>query len=139
MMQMMSIPEIKIDWVPRRLRRGDRVELKVSLAIPEGYHIQAHVPAEELMIPTNIALEKVSDISIGEPVYPEPDELPVSWSEVKLLTYEGKIDIAVPVQVAKDARSGPCKVEGRLSYQSCTANACLPPKEQKFALALEIV
>lgn len=139
MKMMMASPEIRMDWVPRRLKRGDKITVKITLGIPEGYHIQAHKPAEELMIPTNIVLEGAKDLTVGEPVYPEPTELPVSWSEVKILTYEGKINIAVPVQVAKDAKLGGIKIVGKLSYQSCTANACLPPREQGFALAFEII
>ncbi len=135
----MAVPEIRVDLIPRRLRRGERDTFRLSLAIPEGYHIQAHEPSEELMIPTKISLMKVEGISIGEPIYPEPKLLPVAWSEVKLLTYEGRIDIAVTVEVAGDAKPGPCKVEGKLSYQGCTASACFPPREQQFTLALEIV
>lgn len=139
MPQMKTAPEIKMDWVPRRLRRGERVRLKITLEIPEGIHIQAHEPAEELLIPTRITLKEAEGLAMEEPVYPEPDELPVSWSEVTLLTYEGKIDILVPIQVAKDARPGGREVEGKLSFQGCTPGACLPPREQGFALALEIL
>ncbi len=138
-MEMMSVPKIKIDWVPRRLRRGELITLRIALDIPEGYHIQAHKPAEELMIPTSIGFEGAKDITIGEPDYPEPQVMPVAWSEVKLLTYEGMIDITVSIQIAKDAKPGVREIGGKLKYQSCTANACLPPTEQKFYLKLEIV
>lgn len=102
-------------------------------------HIQAHKPAEELFIPTKITFKQVEDIAIGNPVYPKPVKLAVPWSKVLLLVFEGKIDILVPIQVRESAKPGKHIIEGKLSFQGCTATICLPPKEQMLALALEIL
>lgn len=132
-------PEIKIDWVPRKIQRGKQTALKISLTIPHGIHIQTHKPAEDLLIASKIALENVEGISFGKPIYPDPKKLPTSWSPVTLLVYEGEIDIFIPIMVAKDAKSGKYVIRGILSFQGCTDTLCLPPKEQKFTLKLEIL
>lgn len=131
-------PEIKINYFPKKLKRGEKITLKVTLLIPEGIHIQAHKPAEELLIPTKISLKKIEGISFGEPIYPKPSVLPTSWSKIKLLMYEGKIEVLMSIQVEKLAKTGKRVIEGSLSFQGCTSQFCLPPKEQKFELTLMI-
>ncbi|MBI2022813.1 hypothetical protein HYS97_03125 [Candidatus Daviesbacteria bacterium] len=130
--------EINLDWAPKKLKKGQKTNLTITLTIPKDIHIQAHKPAEELLIPTKIELEKKVGLSFGQPIYPKPKELPTSWSEVKLLVYEGKINILIPLEISKDAKSGEYLVKGNLSYQGCTAKLCLPPKSKQFTLALLI-
>lgn len=113
--------------------------MKITLEIPKGIHIQAHQPTEELLIPTKISLKETKDISIGKPVYPKPEKLTTSWSQITLLVYEGKIDILVPVQIAKEAKLGKREVEGVISFQGCTNSFCLPPRKQRFVLRLEVL
>ncbi len=130
--------EIEIDWSPQRFKKGEQVNLIITLIIPQGLHIQAHKPAEELLIPTKIKLKETEGITLGEPVYPEPIQLPTAWSKVVLLVYEGTIEILVPIQVSKGIVSGKHKIEGALSFQGCTESLCLPPQEQEFTLTLAI-
>jgi thioredoxin:protein disulfide reductase len=132
-------PEVKINWFPKKLTRGVSSKLKITLEIPEGIHIQAHKPTEELLIPTKIALKETADISFGDPIYPEPEKLPTLWSEVELLVYEESIDILVPFEVSKNAKSGKSEVEANLAFQGCTATLCLPPRQQKFFVSFIIL
>lgn len=132
-------PQIRINYFPKKFQRGEKTTLKVTLLIPEGIHIQAHKPAEELLIPTKITLKKIKGISFGELIYPKPSMLPAIWSQVKLLVYEKEIEVVVPIQVEKLAKTGKHVIKGSLSFQGCTSQFCLPPKEQKFVLTLTIV
>lgn len=127
-------PEIKITYFPKKFQRGQKTALKITLLIPEGIHIQAHKPSEELLIPTRITLKKIEGISFGEPIYPKPSTLPAFWSQVKLLVYEGIIEILVPIKVDKFVKTGKHVIDGSLSFQGCTSQFCLPLKEQKFTL-----
>ena len=135
----METPDIKVEWDPKKFTEGEKSTIEIHLEIPEGIHIQAHKPAEDLLIPTNISLKDSGNVSFGQPVYPEPKRLPVSWSQVTLLVYEGLVNIQFPIQVAKNAKVGKHTIEGRLSFQGCTDQLCLPPKEQVFVLDTEII
>lgn len=135
----MVTPEIQIEWAPKKLTRDGETTLKIGLEIPKGIHVQAHKPAEELLIPTKISLKEGGGLTFGQPIYPEPEKLPTSWSSVALLVYEGKIDILVPTQVTKVTRPGKYLVKGSLTFQGCTTQACLPPKQQEFALTLDVL
>ncbi len=132
---MTALPPIKIAWSPRKLKRDEGATLKISLTVPKGYHINAYKPAEGQMVSAKISFGAAEGIWLSQPVYPKPRVLNASWSDVKILTYEGTIKIEVPVRASK---KGKRVIETTFSYQGCTANACLPPGEQKFEIALEI-
>lgn len=53
----------------------------------------SHQPAEEFLIPTQLGIESVDSVIIGEPTYPTAKVEKVEWSKVTLLTYEGQIEI----------------------------------------------
>ena len=128
---------ISIGCNQKNLRRGDKSLLVLSLGIPEGYHIQANMPAEDFFVPMELIFKAAEGLSIGEPFFPEPQPGEVEWSEVKLLTYGGTIQVAVPIEVAAE-KDGPVELRGCLSFQGCTESRCLPPAKQDFVLALEI-
>lgn len=129
------LPPIKITWSPRKLKRDEGATLRISLMIPKGYHVNAYKPAEGQMASAKISFPGTEGIWLGQPVYPKPRVLKASWSDVKILTYEGTMKIEVPVRASK---KGKHKIETTFSYQGCTANACLPPEEQKFEIVLEV-
>jgi len=136
---MLAVPEVQIKSSPDRLRRGEGTKLKITLTIPENFHIQAHKPAEEFLIPTELTFKKVEGLEMSEPIYPEPIKLVTSWSEVLLLVYEGNTEISVPIEVTKNAAPGKREIQGILSFQGCTPNLCLRPKVRKFTLTFSIL
>lgn len=131
-----DFPPIAIDYQPHTVKAGQKVSLMFTLNIPDGFHIMAHKPAEEFLIPTQISLDSIEGVIVGEPSYPAAKEERVSWSETVLLTYEGQITIVVPIDVTTGA-SGTLALTGMLSFQGCTENQCLPPKKQKFDISLD--
>ena len=131
-----SFPPININYAPKKLGAGEKNLLKINLEIPEGFDIMAHKPAEEFLIPAEVIFKPLDGVIIGEPSYPEPIKEKLEWSDTILLLYKGRIEVDVPIEVA---RNGMLELSGVISFQGCTANQCLPPKKQEFTLALEVV
>lgn len=132
-----DFPPIALDYHPHTVKAGQKASLMFTLNIPDGFHIMAHKPAEEFLIPTQLSLYPVEGVIVGQPSYPVAKEERVSWSETILLTYEGQITITVPIDVSARA-SGTLAFAGVLSFQGCPGNQCLPPKQQRFEISLEI-
>ena len=96
--------------------------IRAVVEIAEGYHINAHVPAEKFLIPTILSLD-AEGISFGEPTYPEPESQEFPFSPGKpMLVYDGTIEILAR---AEPAPSG--AVHAKLRYQACNHERCLPP------------
>jgi thioredoxin:protein disulfide reductase len=93
-----------------------------SVAVKPGFHINAHRPNEEFLIPTALSLQSES-IAFDEPAYPEPQSKTFSFNGDKpLLVYDGTFEITA---VARPVPAGP--VQLTLRYQACDDERCLPP------------
>jgi uncharacterized protein YyaL (SSP411 family) len=94
------------------------VSLRVTLAIKEGYHVNAN-PAGEGLIATELLIDGAELESI---TYPDPVEKSFAFAEKPIPVYEGQTGIVVTF---KDQPSGQLTLT--LVYQACDDNACLPP------------
>jgi thiol:disulfide interchange protein DsbD len=99
---------------------GARIVAVVSVA--KGYHVNAHRPDEEFLIPTVLTLASPGT-AFDEPTYPTPVAQHFAFAgEKPLLVYDGRFEIAA---LARPAPAVP--VELRLRYQACDDERCLPP------------
>jgi thiol:disulfide interchange protein DsbD len=131
-----SAPSTRVE--PGRLAPGERGRIVVALEVPEGCHIQSHTPAEPFLIPTTLDLDEAPGLTFGPARYPVGDTERFDWTPVVLAVYRGRVEIDVPVAAEAGAKPGRRTVSGRIRYQGCTANACLPPAEMDIAVDLEI-
>lgn len=93
--------------------------------IVPGMHINSHVPREEELIPTTLAIPEASGVRLEAAAYPPGTEfaLPADPKE-KLSVYTG--DFTVEARIV--ATPGDHLVEAKLRYQACDNNACMPPR-----------
>lgn len=123
---------------PPELPAGGRGRIVVAIEVPDGCHIQSHTPAEPFLIPTTLDLEGSDGLTFGPASYPVGDTERFDWTPVELNVYRGRVEIEVPVLVEAGASPGRRTVSGRVRYQGCTENACLPPAETSVRVSLEI-
>ena len=64
------------------IRNGDSFELATVLTIAPGYHINAHKPTLDYLIPTKIVFQKSKILHLDTPRYP----IPVSYTHLTLPT-----------------------------------------------------
>lgn len=106
---------------------GARVVATVDVA--PGYHVNAHRPDEEFLIPTVLTLESGS-VSFGTPEYPTPVAQKFAFSGDKpMLVYSGRFEITAPADPAPRE-----PVSLRLRYQACDDERCLPPATAETTL-----
>src|SRR4030095_4845433 len=55
-----------------RVAPQSKFKLAVVLEVADGYHINAHVPTMDYLIPTNVVFQSPAGIRVSEPVYPPP-------------------------------------------------------------------
>jgi thiol:disulfide interchange protein DsbD len=97
--------------------------LVVEATIEPGWHVNAHKPRDEFLIPTTVEITAPAGVTIGAVEYPTPVERTLEFSEDPLLLYEGTIRM-------RGALSGEAqgRFEAKLRYQACDDTRCLPPK-----------
>ncbi|MEA3364730.1 MAG: hypothetical protein U9Q79_03730, partial [Candidatus Hydrogenedentes bacterium] len=63
---------------------GNQARLAIVIQVPDGWHINAHKPLDEYLIPTETALEPPEGFTLEGVVYPEPILASFSFSDDKL-------------------------------------------------------
>ncbi len=111
---------------------GKRTSVELHFRVVDGFHINSHTPASELLIPTRVEIGTDAGVTMGPAVYPAGQSYSFSFApNEKLDVYAGAFTVMLPVTVAK----GPHELHGTLNYQACDRAACYPPR----TLAVSVV
>ncbi len=104
---------------------GKTSEVTLHFRIAQGLHINSHTPRENELIPTTFSIPEGFGVRLAEASYPEGTDfvLPLDPGTT-LSVYTGEFVIQARIV----ATPGKHLVEGKLRYQACDNNACMPPK-----------
>ncbi|MFQ5767890.1 MAG: cytochrome c biogenesis protein CcdA, partial [Acidobacteriota bacterium] len=117
---------------------GGTAKLAVVGQIMDGWHVNAHHPLDEYLIPTELVVKKIPGISFGEPAYPEGKVLTFEFADAPLKVYQTRMVVVVPFSVDRSVQPGLWTLSGSLRYQPCSERICLPPAEVPFSTSLEV-
>ena len=120
-------------------RPGDNIKIAIVATIRSGFHINSHTPADEFLVPTEVALQEAKGISFEPSVYPVPALVSLGFSKKKMSVYEGSITILANGKILDHASSGTTTISGALSYQACNNESCFMPETVKFQSSLAVV
>ena len=122
------------------VRPGDSFQVAIVLTIQPGYHINAHVPTLDYLIPTRLTFETSEAVRIAEPQYPEPIRLSFEFAPGQPLdVHEGRVIITAGGEVLQIGKAGSIPVRGKVTVQACSHNQCLAPVSLPFAISLEVL
>jgi thiol:disulfide interchange protein DsbD len=110
----------------RLVPRGS-AEVRLTVTVAEGYHVQANPAAADYLIPTRLQLRASPGLKAGRPVYPKGREYRLVGSDEKLSTYDGTFEIVVPLKASAVAAPGERVVRATLKFQACDDKACYAP------------
>jgi thioredoxin:protein disulfide reductase len=118
--------------------RGHAFEIAVVAKISPGFHINAHEPSEEYLIPTKIMADLPPGIALVETTYPRGVMRAFRFSKTPLRVYEGSFTVKMKLRAQTAAPLGPKKIGLTIGYQACNQDACLPPTKIPATAQLEI-
>ena len=122
------------------VRVGDPFQVAIVLAIQPGYHINAHVPSLDYLIPTRLTFETSEAVRMAEPRYPPPISQTFEFAPRQPLdVYEGRVIIAAKGEVVQIESAGSIPVRGKVTVQACSHNQCLAPVNIPFAISLKVL
>ncbi len=122
------------------VRPGDSFQVAIVLTIQPGYHINAHVPTLDYLIPTRLTFETSEAVRMAEPHYPEPIRLSFEFAPGQPLdVHEGRVIITAGGDVARIDNAESVVVRGKVTVQACSHNQCLAPVSLPFAISLEVL
>jgi thioredoxin:protein disulfide reductase len=118
-------PKIYVSVAP--VPRSSTFEVAVVVGILPGFHMNAHKPSEEYLIPTVLTAKLPAGFREGETIYPAGIEKKLSFAEKPLLVYTKQFTIRTKISAAANAPLGKVKLPFTLQYQACNDSVCLPP------------
>ena len=122
------------------VRVGDPFRVAIVLGIQPGYHINAHVPSLDYLIPTRLTFEDSEAVRMAEPQYPRPISQTFEFAPGQPLdVYEGRVIIAAAGEVLQIDHAGSIPVRGTVTVQACSHNQCLAPVNLPFAVSLNVL
>jgi thioredoxin:protein disulfide reductase len=126
---------VSLEPVPRERE----FEVAVVVDILQGFHMNAHKPSEEFLIPTTLTPQLPQGFREIETVYPEGRDLKFSFSPDKpLAVYSGSVTLKMKLEAGAVAPLGGVSLPLVLRYQACNDTTCLPPVKVPVTVKLRV-
>lgn len=100
--------------------------------ISSGWHINANVINDEFLIPTEIKIDE-KNLKIDKIIYPKGEKINLSFSKEPLVVYSNNFSISIEGKIKEEADY----LKGKIIYQGCNDEMCIPPRELEFKLDLK--
>ncbi len=117
---------------------GETARVAARLEIDDGWHLQAHVPTYDYLIPTTLRLELPAGWAPAELDYPAPSRYKFAFAEEELDVLEGRQHIVARFTVPESAAPGPQTLTLHLRSQACDDRKCLAPVETTATVDLVV-
>src|SRR5579871_5069831 len=130
------LPQAYVSIQP--IPRGRAFEIAVVAKISPGFHVNAHQPSEDYLIPTKITADLLPGIFVVETTYPRGVMRTFRFSHTPLRVYEGDFTVKMKLRANESAPIGAQKLPLTVGYQACNQDACLPPTKLQLTADLQI-
>jgi len=122
---------------PVQAKIGAAVDAKLPLQLRPGYHVQSNTPTDKYLIPLRLTWNP-GPLEPMAVTYPKPQMEKYAFSEMPQSVFSGNFDLITKFKVPPNAIAGPTAITGKLRYQACNDNMCLPPKTMDVSLQVDI-
>jgi hypothetical protein len=107
------------------VQAGKSSPVELHFRIAQGLHINSHNPGNEFLIPTVFSIPDSEKVKLKAADYPNGAFVTLPFDpKNKLSVYTGEFIIQAKIM----APEGNHLLQGKLRYQACNDNQCLPPK-----------
>lgn len=127
-------------WASRRtVAPGDELEVAARIIIEDGRHINAHEPAGEGVVATELEPAEGAPFALLGVEWPEAATIEPAFSDEPLCVYEGEAWLRARVRVSPDAPEGSAPLRLTLVAQPCDDSSCGRPERHALELPVRIM
>lgn len=116
--------------------RGERVGLRVTIALAPGVHVYGR-PLAGGYIPVTLEVDAPETVVVEPVAYPPPRPLRFGWLDEELPAYEGAFTLTTAVILAEQRED--VTIAATLRFQACTDAECFIPQRLAFTLPLRFL
>ena len=118
--------------------QGGTAQLAIELKIAEPWHVNANPASEDFLVPTEVAFELPTGVTVRGTVYPPGIEKKLEFAEAPLRLYEGVVIVGAVIDVATDMALGLSTIQATVTYQACDNEKCLLPQTLEVPVPIAI-
>ena len=108
----------------------DALDVLLLAEIAEGWHVNAHRPLSDALIPTTLSVTPPPGFEVGEIEYPAPERRTLGFAgDESLLLYSGQVRFRIPLAVSTALTQEGATFQAKLHYQACDDTRCLRPTD----------
>ncbi|MFC1867166.1 protein-disulfide reductase DsbD family protein [Thermodesulfobacteriota bacterium] len=134
-----STVEVEIIHSQDRYPRNETFPIIFRLNISESWYIHCNIEEGSGLIPTLLTFNDSPEIKVDGIRFPKPEMKKFDYTSHPIGVYSGKILVRATLGVNKNVNTGEHIIKGNLSYQACSAKACLPPENVPVIISLSVV
>lgn len=113
---------------------GKPSTVTLHFRVAQGLHINSHTPNDQYLIPTVFSIPEGENVRLAAAAYPAGSIISLAFDpKTKLSVYTG--DFTVEARIV--AAAGNHLMQGKLRYQACDNNQCMPPKT--ITVAIDVI
>lgn len=118
---------------------GSTVRLKITAAIPIGWHIYSITEVKDGPLPTTFKVEPAEVVALAEAIgQPKPIRKFDEGFQKEIEFLEGKAEFVVSLHVQQQTKPGMHAISIISTSQLCKEGTCLFPKKQTLAFTLTV-
>ena len=132
-----SRPPVKTDAVqylfPEQVSvsAGTPSPVTLHFRVAQGLHINSNAPSDPYLIPTAFSIPAGENVRLAAAAYPPGSIISLAFDpKTKLSVYTGDFTIQARIVAA----AGNHLMQGKLRYQACDNNQCMPPRRSTCRL-----
>ena len=122
---------------PRKVtvKAGATADSALQLNLKQGFHVNSNMPSEDYLIPLKLTWNEGVLEATGT-TFPKAESHKYSFSQKPLSVYTGDFEIVTHFKAKPSP--GASTITGKLRYQACNENMCLPPKTLEVKVDVEV-
>ena len=137
-----NIPDAKelvtVTPQPVTIPSGTRGEVRVTIRVREGWHVNANPPSNDYMIATEVTLTQAGGLNPEKAKYPPGRKQKLSFEEKPLSVYDQEFEVRVPIVAVAGTSPGKTTLKGQLGFQACNDQVCLAPTQVPFEIEVTV-
>ncbi|MBW1925352.1 MAG: thioredoxin family protein [Deltaproteobacteria bacterium] len=133
-------PTVSVKVVHSRDRypAGGTYPIQFRIRVADDWYLHGPQKGKEALVPTTLSFSGTPGLAVAAIRFPASQKIRFPYTRAPVEVFSGTFLVRAVLEIARDApiRSG--KITGRLTYQACSAVACLPPEEVTFAFDVSV-
>ncbi|MGD0655040.1 MAG: thioredoxin family protein [Thermoguttaceae bacterium] len=116
--------------------------LFITAEIKQGWHIYSITQAPGGPIRTKIQLAQSPQYRLADEFQSQPrpkkEKEPDAFGDLAIESHSGTVTWYAPLELAAGADPARLRIDGKVSFQACDANSCIPPRDIAFSALLGV-